>query len=192
MNDKILITIVIPVLNEVDNIRKAHDAVVGVFSSMNDKYNYEIIFMDNHSTDGTLGQLKALAAENKNVKVIRFSHDFGFQRSLLTGYRAASGDAAIQLDCDLQDPPELFEGFLKLWEKGHDVVVGIRKKRQENALIVLCRKIYYRILKKVTDADVMLDAGDFRLLDKSILDQLRSIYCAEPYVRTMSSALSSR
>lgn len=191
MNDKKLISIVIPVLNEVDNVRRARDAVVEVFASMKDKYNYEIIFMDNHSTDGTLDQLRALAAENKNVKVLRFAHNFGFQRSLLTGYRAASGDVAIQLDCDLQDPPELFEEFLKLWEKGHDVVVGIRRQRQENALLTLCRKIYYKILIKVTDADLMHNGGDFRLLDKSILDQLRAIYCAEPFVRTMSSALAS-
>lgn len=186
-----LISILIPVFNEENNVRNAHEAVIGQMEQMAHKYDYEIVFTDNHSTDRTYEELRKIAMEDPKVKVVRFSHNYGFNRSLLTAYRLASGDAAIQLDCDLQDPPEMFETFLKHWEDGHDVVVGVRKKRKESFLLQSCRKGFYRFLSKISEDNLVVDGGDFRLVDRSILNHLKNIHESEPYVRGLISTFAA-
>jgi len=111
---------------------------------------------------------------------------------VLTGYRAASGNAAVQLDCDLQDPPVLIAKFLELWEQGHDVVVGVRRHRHEPRLLKLGRRVFYRLLTRISDDNILADAGDFRLIDRSILDQLRRITDTRPYLRGLISSLAAR
>jgi dolichol-phosphate mannosyltransferase len=187
-----LISIVIPVFNEERNIPRAYAAVVDLFRSLAGRYRYEIIFSDNCSTDGTYAELVKLAAKDPNVKVIKLARNFGFQKSVLTGYRAASGAAAVQLDCDLQDPPALIEKFLELWEQGHDVVVGIRRNRREPRLLRLARRTFYRLLTSISDDNIIEDAGDFRLIDRRILDQLRRVTDARPYLRGLISSLAAR
>jgi glycosyltransferase involved in cell wall biosynthesis len=186
-----LISIVIPVYNEEANVVAARDAVTAVFATISDRYDFEIIFTDNHSFDKTFERIADLAKSDRRVRAVRFARNFGFQRSVMTGYRLARGDAAIQIDCDLQDPPAIFPEFLALWEKGHDVVVGIRHNRHENILLQWSRKFYYRLLKKVSSDNLMLDSGDFRLVDRSILDQLHRIDDAAPYTRGLTSLLAS-
>jgi hypothetical protein len=110
---------------------------------------------------------------------------------VITGYRLARGHAAIQLDCDLQDPPELFLDFLGLWEKGHDVVVGVRRFSDEGRYLQWARQFYYRLLKSISSDNLMLDSGDFRLVDRSILDQLRRIDDVSPYTRGLTSLLAA-
>ena len=141
-----LISIVVPVLNEERNVVPAYDAIVAIFEKLEPDYRYEIIFTDNHSSDGTFAALEALAARDPAVRAVRFARNFGFQNSVLTGYRLARGHAAVQIDCDLQDPPELIEEFLRLWEAGHDCVVGVRQKREEGWLLTRLRRAYYRVL----------------------------------------------
>lgn len=186
-----LISIVIPVYNEEANIRAAYDAIVGVFAGLKDRYEFEIVFTDNHSTDETFARISELATADPRVHAVRFARNFGFHRSVITGYRLARGDAAIQLDCDLQDPPALFPQFLALWEKGHDVVVGIRRSRDEGKLLQWSRRAYYRLLKRISSDNLMLDSGDFRLVDRSILDQLRRIDDTSPYTRGLTSLLAA-
>src|SRR5262249_53957339 len=128
-----LISVIIPVFNEENNVRHAYAEVRRVFDEMK-RYDLEIIYTDNHSVDQTREILTEIARADPRVKVVRFARNFGFQNSVLTGYRLAKGEAAFQLDCDLQDPPSAFPGFLELWEKGHDVVVGVRRKREEGRL----------------------------------------------------------
>ena len=118
-----LVSIVVPVYNEETNVHIAYDALCEVFKSEK-RYDIEFIFTDNHSEDSTFVRLAEIAALDPRVKVLRFNRNYGFQRSLMTGYRLARGDAVIQIDCDLQDPPNLILQFLDLWERGHDVVVG--------------------------------------------------------------------
>jgi dolichol-phosphate mannosyltransferase len=187
-----LISVLIPVYNEEGNIRRAYEAVRGTFEPLKDRYEFEIIFADNHSTDGSIGIITELAGTDQRVRAVRFARNFGFQKSVLTAYRLASGDAAIQLDCDLQDPPNLFPQFIELWEQGHDVIVGIRRFRQENQLLQWARRSYYRLLKKVSDDNLMLDSGDFRLIDRSVLDQLHEINDVAPYTRGLTSMLATR
>jgi dolichol-phosphate mannosyltransferase len=186
-----LISVIIPVYNEEANVVAAYDAVAAVFASMADRYAFEIIFTDNHSIDKTFERIAGLANSDRRVKTVRFARNFGFQRSVMTGYRLARGAAAIQIDCDLQDPPALFPEFLALWEKGHDVVVGIRQNRPENILLQSSRKLYYRMLKKLSSDNLMLDSGDFRLVDRSILDQLQRIDDVAPYTRGLTSLLAA-
>lgn len=140
---KPLISVVIPVFNEEGNITRAYEAVKNVFESqLLNKYDFEVIFTDNHSVDNTFQELQALAIQDSRVRIARFTRNFGFNKSLLTGYRLAQGDAAIQLDCDLQDPPALFKTLLSYWEMGHDVVVGKRNKREENFFYTVLEKYF--------------------------------------------------
>ena len=186
-----LISVIIPVYNEEGNVRAAYDAVVKVFDTLGRGYSFEIVFTDNHSTDQTFVRIAEIAEHDPRIRAVRFARNFGFHRSVMTGYRLARGDAAIQIDCDLQDPPSLFPQFFALWEQGHDVVVGIRRFRDENLLLQWGRKLYYRLLKAVSNDNLMLDSGDFRLIDRSILDQLRRVDDASPYTRGLTSLLAS-
>lgn len=185
-----LISIVIPVFNEEANIERAYEAVAAVFDRISDRYDFEIVFTDNHSTDRSPEMLAALCARDRRVRMARFSRNFGFNRSVLTGYRLARGDAAVQIDCDLQDSPDLIPEFLDLWTKGHDVVVGVRRQREEGRLLQGARRFFYRVLNRISEDNLVVDGGDFRLIDRSILDQLRTIHDAMPFVRGLTSVLA--
>ena len=187
-----LITVVVPVFNEEANVRRAYEAVSAVFAGLADRFELELLFADNHSTDRTFAEIEALAAADPRVRAIRYTRNFGFQRSLLTAYRHARGAAAIQLDCDLQDPPGLFPRFLELWEAGHDVVVGVRHGRPEGWLLRRARRWCYRLLDSLSEDNLTRDAGDFRLVDRRILDQLKRIDEQTPYVRGLVSSLAAR
>jgi polyisoprenyl-phosphate glycosyltransferase len=187
-----LISIIIPVFNEEENVERAHKAVRAVFDSVKDRYRLELLYSDNCSTDNTFAVLAKVADCDPDVKVIRLARNFGFQRSVLTAYRTVSGDAAVQLDCDLQDPPELILDFLRLWEAGHDVVVGIRRKRQEARSLRLARRLFYRLVTAISDDQIINDAGDFRLVDRSVIERLRLVRDARPYTRGLISALAAR
>ncbi len=189
---KALISVVIPAFNEEGNVYRAYNSVVELFeTTLAGKYDFEIVFTDNHSTDKTFAELESLAESDKRVRAVRFSRNFGFNNSLITGYRLAKGDAAVQLDCDLQDPPSLIAEFLKLWEEGHDVVVGVRVERDEPRWLKLGRKLFYRLVARISDDDLVVDGGDFRLVDRTILDRLRAVGEASPYVRGLVSVLAA-
>lgn len=179
---KKILSIVVPVFNEEGNIEQLYSAVVEVLKSIPD-YDYEFVFTDNHSTDRTFENLEELAQKDNKVRVIRFSRNFGFQRSIYTGYVNVRGDAAVQLDCDLQDPPELIPEFVRLWERGYQVVYGIRKIRKESWWINSLRKIFYRLINMLSEDELPLDVGDFRLVDRRILDELLKIDDYQPYLR---------
>lgn len=184
-----LISIVIPVYNEEDNVERAYRAVLAVFEPMAGRYEFEILFTDNHSIDRTFEILRRLAAADPRVRALRFSRDFGYQKSILAGYLNARGDAAIQLDCDLQDPPDLIAEFLRLWKEGNQVVYGIRRSRQESRSVELGRKLFYRLINALSEDDLPIDAGDFRLVDRRVLDEIKRVDDATPYLRGMIAAM---
>ena len=190
--DKKRISIVVPVFNEEENIQPLYDALVPVLDPLSEWYNFEIIFTDNHSTDCTFERLAGLAERDRRIRVFRFSRNFGFQRSILTGYLKAAGDAAVQIDCDLQDPPELIPEFLRLWAEGWDVVYGIRRSRQEGWWIQATRRVFYRLLDALSEDHLPYDAGDFRLVDRRILEELRQIEDYQPYLRGAIASLGFR
>jgi dolichol-phosphate mannosyltransferase len=184
-----LISLVIPVYNEAGNIERAYTEILAVFAAL-PQYDIEFVFTDNHSEDDTFGVLSRLAAADRRVKVLRFNRNYGFQRSLLTAYRHSSGDAAVQIDCDLQDPPATIAQFLALWEQGHDVVVGLRRRRQEPSLLTFGRRAFYTLLDNISDDRITRNAGDFRLVDRSVLNLLTQLNDINPYVRGLVSSFA--
>ena len=189
MTTKKIISIVIPVFNEEANIPIAYKAIRDQLIQCHD-IEYEIIFTDNHSTDNSFSALKEIALLDPRVKVVRFSRNFGFNRSILAGYRQSIGHAAIQIDCDLEDPPFLIPKFIDLWRQGHDVVIGVRTNRADGLIITIARKIFFRLLNRVSNISHILNGGDFRLIDRSILDQLQNISDPDPYVRGLISEVA--
>ena len=183
------VSLVMPVYNEAANVERAHAEILMVFAGL-PAYEVEFVFTDNHSTDDTFAILARLAAVDPRIKVLRFNRNYGFQRSLLTAYRHATGAAAVQIDCDLQDPPALIAEFIALWEQGHDVVVGLRRRRRENPLLTLGRRAFYAMLSKISDDRITRDAGDFRLVDRSVLERLKQLNDINPYVRGLVSSFA--
>ena len=133
-----LITIIVPVLNEESNVILFYNTIKSVIDKIDN--DFEIIFTDNHSEDETFYVLKDLSEKDERIKVYRFSRNFGYQHSILEGYRKSKGDAVIQIDCDLEDPPLLIQTFINLWNDGYQVVYGVRRMRHENFLL---RKVRY-------------------------------------------------
>ncbi len=178
-----LISIVVPVLNEEENIEPFYSTVKEELIRLGKDCDYEFIFTDNRSTDSTFDRLQELARRDERVKIARFSRNFGYQKSIFTGYCLASGDCAIEMDVDLQDPPELLPQFIAKWQEGYEVVYGIRNTRKESWLINQIRKIFYKFINLLSDDDLPLNAGDFRLVDRKVLNQLLTLHDATPYLR---------
>lgn len=182
-NQKKLISFVVPVFNEEENVLPMYHAIINLMEDLKNEYDYEIVVTDNHSTDKTFSILKEIAINNKKVKVIRFSRNFGYQRSIYTGYINSNGVVAVQLDCDLQDPLELIPKFLEQWQQGYKVVYGVRVSRKEGWFISNIRKVFYKLIDSLSEDHLPRDAGDFRLIDKQIIEQLRLINDSAPYIR---------
>jgi polyisoprenyl-phosphate glycosyltransferase len=180
---KRLISFVVPVYNEEENVLPFYEAVSGQAALLAAKYEFEFVFTDNHSTDRTFELLESLAGKDSRVRAFRFSKNFGYQHSIVTGYAKCRGDAAIQLDCDLQDPPELIPAFLDQWRQGADVVYGVRKARAEGWASNFARSVFYRLADFLSDEKLPVDAGDFRLISRRIIDLLGSCEDAQPYLR---------
>ena len=155
-------------------------------------YQFEFIFTDNHSSDRTPTLLRELAAVDKRVRAFRLSRNFGYQRSILTAYLRARGAAAIKLDCDLQDPPELIPTFLQEWQSGSDVVYGIRRSRLESTRWTLARKLFYWLVDVLSEDPIPRDAGDFRLISRRVIEELRRIDEPKPYLRGTIATLGFR
>jgi polyisoprenyl-phosphate glycosyltransferase len=178
-----LISLVVPVFNEEENLALLYEAVIAVIDSLAKEYAFEFVFTDNHSTDSTPQLLRNLARNDKRIRAYRFSRNFGYQRSILTAYLLSKGTAAIQLDCDLQDPPEMIPAFLAAWREGSDVVYGIRKSRLESRRWTLARKVFYWLVDFLSEDPIPRDAGDFRLISRRVIEELRRIGDPKPYLR---------
>lgn len=182
-NSKKLVSIVVPVFNEEKNIEPFYKHTTAVLEGLAEQYDWEFVFTDNHSTDGTFECLQDLARRDKRVRVFRFTRNFGFQRSILTGYRLANGAAAIQIDCDLQDPPELIPEFLSIWRAGYKVVYGVRQSRREAWWLRTLRGVFYHLISALSDHPLPRNAGDFRLIDREIITLLHEYSDEQPYLR---------
>jgi dolichol-phosphate mannosyltransferase len=185
---KKLISICVPVLNEFDNIDLLISTLLGTTSALT-KYKFEYVFSDNNSSDGTWEKIVKYNSKNKSIKGIRFSTNIGYQNSILQNYFYASGDAVIQIDADLQDPPSMIENFLIEWEKGYKVVYGIRNIRKGSQVDRFVRKIGYKILNWASDKTLHKDVGDFRLIDRTVIEVLRQRNYTNPYLRGIISSL---
>ena len=175
------ISIAIPVFNEEANIDFAYQRIIEQIERYKDCYDFEFVFTDNHSTDRSFELLRALAEKDPRIRIIRFSKNFGYQNSVYTAVTSTTGDAVIQIDCDMQDPPELFHAFIKHWEQGYKVIYGVRRSRTEKHQLL--RKLFYRMINYLSEEPLPLDAADFRLTDKVIVDLLRKIGDTTIYLR---------
>ena len=184
-----LISISIPVLNEEANVLTLYARLTALADKMKNRCDIEFVFSDNHSDDDTWNILSELSKVDKRVKAIRFSKNFGFQRSILANFMHTSGDAVMQIDADLQDPPEMLEIFFENWKSGYQVVYGVRKKRPENIFLHNFRRFGYWIIDKVSEHPIPRDAGDFRLIDKKVIKALCQLKTANPYLRGMIAGL---
>ena len=165
------ISVVIPMYCEEEVADICYKRVVNNLKKLSDKYNYEIIFINDGSKDSTLEILKKIASNDNNVKIISFSRNFGHQAAVTAGIRNVTGDAIIIMDADLQDPPELFEGMIEKWEEGYEVVYGKRKTREgESIFKLLTARMFYNTLNKLSEIEIPKDTGDFRLVDRKVID----------------------
>ena len=184
------ISICIPVLNEGENILIAYNKIKEIFLNEIKEYTYEIIFTDNHSTDDTEKIITELCSNDNNVKYIRFRKNLDYDKSILEGYFHSTGDAAIVIDCDLQDPPFLFKKFISYWEQGFDLVYGKVESRKESWIMNSLRKIYYNLMNQSSFFNYPKNAHDFRLIDKKIIVELKKNNLLFPYVRGMTFSLA--
>jgi glycosyltransferase involved in cell wall biosynthesis len=181
-----LISIVTPCYNEADNVGDCYQAVRRVFSEQLPGYDYEHIFCDNASTDGTPDVLRDLATSDQRVKVILNARNFGPFCSTFNGLMSTQGDAVVVLlAADLQDPPELIPEFVQRWQEGYQVVYGIRKTREEGFLMHRVRRLYYWFVSKFADIHIPPNVGEFQLVDRVIVRALRGFDDHYPYIRGM-------
>ena len=187
------ISIITPCYNEEEGIRQCYEAVKAEFDTLLSNYEREHIFCDNASTDRTVEILRNIADHDNCVKIIINSRNFGPVRSHFNGLLSATGDAILLfLPADLQDPPELLPDFVKLWEQGYEVVFGIRAKRKEGMISTLFRKLYYRLVSCTSYLDIPNDVGEFQLVDRKVLDAIKSFNDAHPFVRAMTFEVGFR
>lgn len=184
-----LISICVPVLNEESNVRVLYETACQDLQPLNDRYDLEFIFTDNHSSDRTFALLHEMARQDPRIRVFRFARNVGFQKSILTGYMKARGDAVVQIDCDLQDSPALIVDFVKHWENGYHVVYGVRQSRPEGFLIRSARSLFYYLADKLSEHPLPRQAGDFRLVARPVIEAVRGMDDAFPYLRGVIAGL---
>jgi len=176
------LTVVSSCYNEEGNVREIYERVKKTIDSLGE-YTFDYIFLDNRSTDGTREVLRKMAAEHKNVKVIFNTRDFGQLRSPVYGVLQAQGDAVILLVSDLQEPPELIADFVKKWEEGYKVVIGVKSRSEESGIILLLRKLYYNLVAFMSEVDLRRNFTGFGLYDREVIKILRKIDDPYPYFR---------
>jgi len=184
-----LISVVTPCYNEEENVEELARRIRDIFTPLGDKYSYEHIFIDNASRDKTVPILRGIAARDKNVKVIINARNFGHIRSPYHGFLQAGGDAVILMASDLQDPPEMIPVFLKEWEEGYSIVIGIKNKSRENPFMFVLRKIFYGIIKRIADTEHIKNFTGFGLYDRKFVDILRTLPEPYPYFRGLVAEL---
>ena len=181
------ISVVIPVYNEKEVIKSSYKSIKEVLEKLT-QYDYEMIFVNDGSTDGTLDFLQEIAKENEKVKIISFSRNFGHQSAVTAGIQHITGDAIVIIDADLQDPPELLPEMIELWEKGNEVIYGQRKARKgESAFKILTAKMFYYTLNSLSDVEIPKDTGDFRLVDRKVIDVVNSMPEHNKFLRGLFS-----
>ena len=182
------ISVVIPMYYEEEVADICYKRVVNNLKKLSDKYSYEIIFINDGSKDSTLEILKKIASNDDNVKIISFSRNFGHQAAVTAGIRNVTGDAVIIMDADLQDPPELFDGMIEKWEEGYEVVYGKRKTREgESIFKLLTARMFYNTLNKLSEIEIPKDTGDFRLVDRKVIDVIATLPEHNKFLRGLFS-----
>ncbi len=186
------ISIIIPAYNEEEVAQECYNRLKEVLDKLNN-YENEIIFVNDGSKDKTLEILTELANQNENVKIVSFSRNFGHQAAVTAGLKYVTGDAILIIDADLQDPPELLPEMLKLWEEGNEVIYGERKTREgESKFKLFTAKMFYNTLNALSDVEIPKNTGDFRLVDRKVVDTINSLPEHNKFLRGLFSWVGYR
>jgi len=178
------VTVVVPTYNEEENIGAVVTRLQAIFEKELSRYRLEILFVDDGSTDGTVPLIRSYARQYpEQVKAILNATNFGYVRNIFYALQQAGGDCAFLLHADLQNPPELIPEFIRHWEAGSPVVIGIKNKSRENPVLYLIRSLYYKLMKRIADVPHLKHFTEFELLDRSFLDVLRKMKDPYPYLR---------
>ncbi len=180
------ISVILPVYNERETLELLASRLVPVLQE-NAKGSFEIVFVDDGSRDGSDRIVDSFHETDPRIKAIHFSRNFGHQAALQAGLDAATGDAVVLMDADLQDPPEVLNKFIELWREGYDVVYAVRKKRKERIFKRAAYAMFYRTMKLIAEIDVPLDAGDFCLMDRRVVNILTSLRERNRFLRGLRS-----
>ena len=188
---KPIYSVVVPLYNEEEVIREAYRRLTEVMESVDG--SYELVFVNDGSRDATQSLARAICEEDKRVRLISFSRNFGHQTAITAGMEHALGQAVVVIDADLQDPPGVIPRMIEKWKEGYGVIYGLRTKRKGETLFKkLTASVFYRFLRHMTDVDVPADAGDFRLLDRKVVDALLLLPERNRYVRGLVSWVGFR
>ncbi len=177
-----MISIVSGCFNEEHNVTPLYDQIRHIFSTL-PQYRYELIFIDNCSTDATVDILKGIAKQDKNVKIIVNARNFGPDRSGNHAIRQASGDAVIIMASDLQDPPSLIPQFITKWEEGYKIVLGTTADSEESRVMSTIRQLYYKLIDRLSETDQVRNANGFGLYDRVVIDAIKAFDDPLPYFR---------
>ena len=181
------ISVIIPMYYEEEVAEECYKRMTFVLQNI-ENYDYEIICINDGSRDKTLTILENLAIKDKRLKVLSFSRNFGHQCAVTAGLKFVTGDVIVIIDADLQDPPELIPEMLKLWEAGNDVIYGKRKTRDgESAFKLFTAKMFYKTLNALSDVEIPKDTGDFRLVDRKVVDTINSLPEHNKFLRGLFS-----
>lgn len=181
------ISVVIPMYNEKDVAEECYRRITEVLNSLKN-YTFEIIFVNDGSKDITLEILENIAKVDNNVKIISFSRNFGHQCAVTAGIKYVTGDAIVIIDADMQDPPELIPEMIKLWEDGNEVIYAKRKTRDgESRFKLLSARMFYKTLNALSDVEIPKDTGDFRLVDRKVIDTINSMPEHNKFLRGLFS-----
>lgn len=184
-----LISIITPCFNEEENVEELCARIRAVMEKFGNRYEYEHILIDNASKDRTVEILRRIAKEDRRVKVIVNTRNFGHIRSPYHAILQGRGDAIVGLSSDLQDPPEMIEDFLRKWEEGYKVVLGVKTQSHETAAMFMVRKFYYNLASSISEVELIKNATGFGLYDKVVIEHFRSMEEPYPYVRGLVSEL---
>ena len=177
------ISVLIPCYNEIENVEPISRAVTGILEEQLPQYDYELLFIDNASTDGTRDKLEIICANNKKIKAIFNVTNFGQLNSPFYGLCQTSGDCTIAMCCDFQDPPELIPVFVREWERGHKIVSGIKSSSKEPGAIYFFRTIYYKMIKNMSSVKLIEHFTGFGLYDKTFIALLKELDDPIPFLR---------
>lgn len=178
------ISIITPTFNEELNIQDCYSQVKLIMDELKDEYSYEHIFSDNASTDGSVAKIRELCKLDENVKLLVNSRNVGPFRNMWNAMKFASGDAVLPLlAADLQDPPSVIPALISKWKNGNLVVYGVRANREEKAILRLARHFYYKMINRFSSSEIPLDAGEFLLADRKVIDSIISLDDQYPYIR---------
>lgn len=181
------ISVVIPMYYEEEVVEECYKRMTNILSHI-ENYEYEIICVNDGSKDKTLTILKEIAEKDQKLKVISFSRNFGHQCAVTAGLKYVTGDVIVIIDADLQDPPELISDMLKLWEEGNEVIYGKRKTREgESKFKLLTAKMFYHTLNALSDVEIPKDTGDFRLVDRKVVEVINSLPEHNKFLRGLFS-----